>query len=128
MRAEVEKAAFPALSATVASVTVPFLKVTVPVWICAAADVTVAVNFTSCPTFEGFGEEISTTVEGPFDALEFGRSGGCVDSRMGKIPAEHGRILREGQCAGEEDGKKTAQELDCARFDWFHGRSARRVN
>src|SRR5271169_1619781 len=60
---EVEKTAFPWLTATEPRVAEPSLKFTVPACNSPAADVTVAVKFTSCPTFEGFREEISATMD-----------------------------------------------------------------
>ena len=56
-------AAFAALSATVASVVAPSLKVTVPVGVPDAA-VTVAVNVTLSPKVEGFLLDVSAVVDG----------------------------------------------------------------
>jgi hypothetical protein len=50
-------AAFPALSATVASVVAPSLKVAVPVGVPEVAGFTVAVNVTALPKVEGFSED-----------------------------------------------------------------------
>jgi len=60
-RVEVLNCACPLLSATVPSAVAPSLNVTVPVGV-PEADVTVAVNVTDCPTFDGFNEETSEVV------------------------------------------------------------------
>ena len=60
-RVEVLICACPLLSATVPSAVAPSLKVTVPVGV-PEADVTVAVNMTDCPAFDGFNEETSEVV------------------------------------------------------------------
>jgi hypothetical protein len=59
--AEVEKDATPPLSVPVPSVVMPSLKVTVPDGLPAPGllTVTVAVNVTDCPNFDGFALEVS---------------------------------------------------------------------
>jgi hypothetical protein len=54
---EVVNAAFPAVSATVASVVMLSLKVTVPVGVPELAAFTVAVNVTDWPNVDGFSED-----------------------------------------------------------------------
>jgi hypothetical protein len=56
-RVEVVKLALPLVSATVASTTVPSLKVAEPVGVPPVDDFTVAVKVTRLPCFEGLGEE-----------------------------------------------------------------------
>jgi hypothetical protein len=58
-RLEVVNAAFPALSATVASTTVPSLKVTDPVGVPVVEDFTVEVKVTADPCFDGLREEVT---------------------------------------------------------------------
>ena len=55
---DVVKLAFPALSCAVPSTLLPMAKVTGPFGI-TVGDVIVAVNVTTCPNVEGFGEEVS---------------------------------------------------------------------
>ena len=55
-------AAFAAVRVTVPSVTVPFLKVMLPVGTPVVADFTVAVNVTEVPTLDGFLEETTVVV------------------------------------------------------------------
>jgi hypothetical protein len=54
--------ACPLLSGTEPSVTVPFMKVTVPVGVPLYCGATVAVRVTDCPTMEGFKLEASVVV------------------------------------------------------------------
>jgi len=54
--------AAPPLSVTVFRVVVPSLKVTLPVGVPLNCGVTLAVNVTDCPTFEGFSEEAKVVV------------------------------------------------------------------
>src|ERR1700680_3425296 len=54
---DVVNVAFPALSATVASVVALSLKVTIPVGVPEVAAVTVAVNVTAWPNVDGFSED-----------------------------------------------------------------------
>lgn len=52
----------PELSATVASVVVPFLNTTFPVGVIGPAEVTAAVNVTDCPKVDGLRDETSEVV------------------------------------------------------------------
>ena len=54
---EVAKAALPLVSAIVPRMTVPFLKVAVPVGVPVVDDFTVAVKVTALPCTEGFSED-----------------------------------------------------------------------
>jgi hypothetical protein len=56
---EVVYFAAPLLSATVPSVVVPSLKVTFPVGVTLNCGLTVAVNVTDCPLFDGFADEVN---------------------------------------------------------------------
>jgi hypothetical protein len=59
---EVVNLAFPPLSYAFPSTVVPIAKVTGPVGV-TVGDVIVAVNVTTCPEFEGFGDEESVAFE-----------------------------------------------------------------
>jgi hypothetical protein len=61
-RAEVVKAAFPLLSATVASVVAPSLKVKEPVGVPLVEGFTVAAKVTELPWIAGFSEEVTVVV------------------------------------------------------------------
>src|SRR5258708_32927025 len=59
---DVLKLAWPEASVGVPRVVDPSRKVTVPVAMPPADELTVAVKVTGCPSTEGFGEEVTTTV------------------------------------------------------------------